>query len=110
MGLWRPTPGGLGRATELTRPAAGGAVDDRRDNRTTRGRSEPGGGARLRGAAVKLLRPRLAGDAVARPRLLAALDAGRDRPLVLLSGPAGYGKTTLLGPVARRPGPRRRPG
>ena len=36
-------------------------------------------------------------DAVARARLLAALDAGRDRPLVLLSGPAGYGKTTLLG-------------
>ena len=47
--------------------------------------------------AVKLLRPRLAPDAVARARLLAALDAGRDRPLVLLSAPAGSGKTTLLG-------------
>ena len=47
--------------------------------------------------AVKLLRPRLPVDAVERPRLLAALDAGRDRPLVLLSGPAGSGKTTLLG-------------
>ena len=47
--------------------------------------------------AVKLLRPRLPVDAVERPRLLAALDAGRDRPLVLLSGPAGAGKTTLLG-------------
>jgi LuxR family maltose regulon positive regulatory protein len=45
---------------------------------------------------TKLLRPRLARDAVDRPRLLAALDRGLDAPLVLLSGPAGYGKTTLL--------------
>ena len=46
---------------------------------------------------TKLLRPRLAPDVVDRPRLRAALDRGRGAPLVLLSGPAGFGKTTLLG-------------
>jgi LuxR family maltose regulon positive regulatory protein len=44
----------------------------------------------------KLLLPRLAADAVDRPRLLAALDRGLDAALILLSGPGGYGKTTLL--------------
>ena len=44
----------------------------------------------------KLLQPRLAADAVARPRLLALLDRRPEAPLVLLSGPAGAGKTTLL--------------
>jgi LuxR family maltose regulon positive regulatory protein len=34
---------------------------------------------------------------VERPRLLAALDRGLTLPLVLLSTPAGFGKTTLLG-------------
>jgi LuxR family maltose regulon positive regulatory protein len=46
---------------------------------------------------TKLLRPRPAADAVGRPRLLTLLDRGRACPLVLLTGPAGYGKTTLLG-------------
>ena len=60
---------------------------------------------------TKLLRPRLAGDAVDRPRLLAALERGRDVPLLLLSGPAGFGKTTLLSQwLAAPPAPRRRPG
>jgi LuxR family maltose regulon positive regulatory protein len=45
---------------------------------------------------TKLLRPRLPADAVDRPRLREALDRGRACPLVLLSGPAGFGKTTLL--------------
>ncbi|MBK8050807.1 MAG: hypothetical protein IPK16_29105 [Anaerolineales bacterium] len=31
-----------------------------------------------------------------RPDLLARLDAGLRRPLILLSAPAGFGKTTLL--------------
>jgi len=31
-----------------------------------------------------------------RDRLLAALDAGLERPLVLLSAPEGFGKTTLV--------------
>jgi LuxR family maltose regulon positive regulatory protein len=50
---------------------------------------------------TRLLRPALAPDAVERPRLLAALDRGLSRPLVLLSTPAGCGKTTLLCQWAR---------
>ena len=45
----------------------------------------------------KLLRPRPAPDLIARPRLIDRLTAGLDRPLTLVSTPAGYGKTTLLG-------------
>ncbi|HEX2516803.1 MAG TPA: AAA family ATPase, partial [Chloroflexota bacterium] len=56
---------------------------------------------------TKLLRPRLPGDAVDRPRLLAALERGRDVPLLVLSGPAGFGKTTLLSQwLAAPPTPR----
>ena len=39
------------------------------------------------------LRPRL----VPRPRLIARLNAGMRRKLTLISAPAGFGKTTLLG-------------
>ena len=42
---------------------------------------------------VPVLRP----DLVARPRLLARLDPGRQPRLLLVSAPAGFGKTTLLG-------------
>jgi ATP/maltotriose-dependent transcriptional regulator MalT len=45
---------------------------------------------------ARLLRPRLAGDVVERPRLVAPLAAGLARPLTLVCAPAGYGKTTLL--------------
>lgn len=45
---------------------------------------------------ARLLRPRLASDALPRPRLIARLMPGVDRPLTLVSAPAGYGKTTLL--------------
>src|SRR5690242_6297022 len=45
---------------------------------------------------ARLLRPRLASDAVARPRLLEWLASGLARPLTVLVAPAGYGKTTLL--------------
>ena len=64
----------------------------------------PAGGGGVRGG--KLLRPRVAADAVERPRLLARLDRRPDAPLVLLSGPGGSGKTTLLGQwLGRRAGP-----
>ncbi len=46
------------------------------------------------------------GDLVARPGLVAALDAAGDGCVVVLSAPAGYGKTTLLRlweTAARRP-------
>jgi LuxR family maltose regulon positive regulatory protein len=45
---------------------------------------------------TKLHRPRVAGDLIERTRLLEHLNARRDRPLILVSAPAGYGKTTLL--------------
>jgi LuxR family maltose regulon positive regulatory protein len=50
--------------------------------------------ARVRRA--KLLRPHVGGGVVPRPRLLARLNDGLDKPLTLVSGPAGCGKTTLL--------------
>ena len=43
----------------------------------------------------KLHRPPMPADHVTRPRLLAALDEGRQRPLTLISAPAGYGKSIL---------------
>jgi LuxR family maltose regulon positive regulatory protein len=45
---------------------------------------------------TKLYLPRPSPDLVARPHLLARLDAARHVPLTLLSAPAGFGKTTLL--------------
>ncbi len=45
---------------------------------------------------TKLFIPPLRLDRIARPRLLALLDAGSHRPLTLVSAPAGFGKTTLL--------------
>src|SRR5262245_26545360 len=45
---------------------------------------------------AKLLRPELGSGIVARPRLLVRLDDGLLKPLTLVSGPAGCGKTTLL--------------
>jgi LuxR family maltose regulon positive regulatory protein len=44
---------------------------------------------------AKLHRPPMPVDHVKRTRLLTALDQGRNRPLTLISAPAGYGKSTL---------------
>jgi len=44
----------------------------------------------------KLSPPRLPAALIERPRLLARLDEGFLRKLVLMSAPAGYGKTTLV--------------
>lgn len=46
--------------------------------------------------APKLQPPRLHPALVRRERLLAQLEAGRERKLTLLSAPAGFGKTTLV--------------
>ncbi len=40
--------------------------------------------------------PPLASDAVLRPRLLAKLQSGLEHSLILVSAPAGFGKTTLI--------------
>jgi LuxR family maltose regulon positive regulatory protein len=47
--------------------------------------------------ATKLFIPHIRPNVVPRPRLLARLDAGIHGPLTLLSAPAGWGKTTVLG-------------
>ncbi|SCY18679.1 LuxR C-terminal-related transcriptional regulator [Desulfoluna spongiiphila] len=44
---------------------------------------------------TKLQRPPVAPDIVRRSRLLSLLEEGRQRPLTLISAPAGYGKSTL---------------
>jgi DNA-binding SARP family transcriptional activator len=45
---------------------------------------------------TKLFIPPLRIDRVPRPQLVELLDAGAQRPLTLVSAPAGFGKTTLL--------------
>jgi len=45
---------------------------------------------------TKLHRPPVPSDFVPRPRLVDRLERGRNRPLSLVCGPAGYGKSTLL--------------
>ena len=52
--------------------------------------------------ATKLHLPASGPGQVPRPRLLARLDEGLARGLVLVCGPAGYGKTVLLADWARR--------
>jgi LuxR family maltose regulon positive regulatory protein len=51
---------------------------------------------------TKLYTPRLRPGLVSRPRLAERLDAGLGCELVLISAPAGFGKTTLLGEWAGR--------
>jgi LuxR family maltose regulon positive regulatory protein len=61
--------------------------------------------------ATKLHYPAARPDLVPRPRLIARLDAGLDqdagfsRKLTLVSAPAGYGKTTLIGEWLKRGSP-----
>ncbi len=58
---------------------------------------------------TKLYIPRWRPGLVSRPRLIERLDQGIERKLTLVSGPAGFGKTTLLGewlaatPASERP-------
>ncbi len=47
--------------------------------------------------ATKCYIPRIRGDLVRRPRLVAQLQQGLHCPLTVISAPAGFGKTTLLG-------------
>jgi len=46
--------------------------------------------------ATKLYLPRLRPEVVSRPRLIARLNEGLHRNLILISAPAGFGKTTLV--------------
>ena len=61
--------------------------------------------------ATKLYIPRPRPNVVSRPRLLERLNEGLHRKLTLISAPAGFGKTTLVGAwVASRSGPQPPPG
>src|SRR5216684_131257 len=46
--------------------------------------------------ATKLYLPRIRPNVVSRPRLLERLNEGLHRKLILISAPAGFGKTTLV--------------
>jgi LuxR family maltose regulon positive regulatory protein len=46
---------------------------------------------------TKFYRPRIAKDFVPRARLIEWLQASEHQPLILVSAPAGYGKSTLIG-------------
>lgn len=45
---------------------------------------------------TKLNRPQTPGDLVPRSKLIDRLNRGRQRPLTIVTAPAGYGKSTLL--------------
>ncbi len=45
---------------------------------------------------TKLMPPRLPAAVIARPALLARLDEGMEKKLILVSAPTGFGKTTLV--------------
>ena len=53
---------------------------------------------------TKLYIPPVRSDAVERSRLAALIDQGIDKPLTLVSAPAGFGKTTLLSAWAAQSG------
>jgi LuxR family maltose regulon positive regulatory protein len=46
--------------------------------------------------STKLFAPSIRPDHVSRPRLIAQINTGLDKALILISAPAGYGKTTLV--------------
>lgn len=50
----------------------------------------------LQNARAKLIPPRLPKELVSRPRLLDTLNFALTAPIILVSAPAGYGKSTLL--------------
>ena len=64
-----------------------------------------GHGATVAARVPRPAAPRLEAGVVPRPRIVRAL-AGADVPLVLITAPAGYGKTTLLADWAARDGRR----
>ena len=45
---------------------------------------------------TKMYRPPILVDFIPRPQLLEQLEGWQQRPLTLVSAPAGYGKTTLV--------------
>jgi transcriptional regulator with XRE-family HTH domain len=91
LGLNGAQTAGLEAAARRPR---GGQAPGRDVNRADAPRAD--GPARAVLLATKLLIPPARASLIARPRLLARLQAGVRGPLTLLSAPAGCGKTTLL--------------
>jgi LuxR family transcriptional regulator, maltose regulon positive regulatory protein len=60
------------------------------------GHQDRPGGVEVGVAPAKIAVPKLSPWHVSRPRLISLLDATDDRQVVLVSAPAGYGKTLLL--------------
>ena len=50
---------------------------------------------------TKLHRPPVTGDRIERPRLIEILNHGLAGPLSLVTGPAGFGKSTLVSSLGR---------
>ncbi|WP_371688644.1 LuxR C-terminal-related transcriptional regulator [Micromonospora sp. KC207] len=107
----RPGPGNrpphdLGtrpRGSRMTQDDGDGTIVATPGTDTSAGGTDPGGTG---GGAAPLLASRLAPTpppepVLVRPRLLRRLDEGATGPLTLVSAPAGWGKTTLLGSWAR---------
>lgn len=69
------------------------------------GPAPPDGARSLQLVATKLMGPALRADTLLRPRLLAQLDGaiGGGHRLIVLSAPAGFGKTTLVAAWLARP-------
>ena len=90
----------LVEALELSREAQAAFVGAARKP-AAHPRSKPAGRSRTSlpqaHLMTKLCAPRARPKLVTRPRLLEALTAGEGRKLTLVSAPAGFGKTTLLG-------------
>ncbi|MGE3857849.1 MAG: hypothetical protein AB7G21_12910, partial [Dehalococcoidia bacterium] len=63
--------------------------------RTSTGSERPPGGSRERFFLPKLVPPRRRGDTVRRERLVAALNRAMEHDVIIVSAPAGYGKSTL---------------
>ncbi len=71
------------------------------DQRSTDSRPAAAGDTLLR---TKLFLPSTRTRQVARPRLIEKLNGGLDKALILVSAPAGYGKTTLVSSWLRESG------
>ena len=107
--LWLASPAAVAavpqeaaRASLRARPASPPPAGGQPEHPNGAGGRTTGGPAVLAGRSPKTLLastlpgPRLPPHLLARPRLLQHLQQGLERTLILLSAPAGYGKSTLL--------------